>query len=225
MSCFSCVIIIMIADDLAIQGARASVATILTWLSWNIPVSAPDGGNDSVMKGNVQYYMVRKGYPRPLGCLWFSWMFSLWGIWHNYCFTGFPKAHPRTISPHVNENFRSLACTLTLPLCPHSCQSDYTKCSDMHHQHYDAKGTEMKNDADTKIDLNSMNNVFCKLFEKSWSSNCLWCPSLVDRSLVTTQLLGAYLKPSRPSVNLFFKSNWLPQISSDLSNIWCEYAQ
>ena len=33
----------MAADDLAMQGARASAAILLIWLSWNIPPSIPDG--------------------------------------------------------------------------------------------------------------------------------------------------------------------------------------
>ena len=33
----------MAAYDLALQGAKASVAMILTYLSWNIPDSLPEG--------------------------------------------------------------------------------------------------------------------------------------------------------------------------------------
>ena len=37
------IFIIMVADDLAMQGAMASAAMVLTRVSPNIPVSAPEG--------------------------------------------------------------------------------------------------------------------------------------------------------------------------------------
>ena len=39
----SYIVNIVTADDLATQGARASVAMVLTYFSWNIPVSTPEG--------------------------------------------------------------------------------------------------------------------------------------------------------------------------------------
>ena len=39
----------MVADDLAMQGARAWAAMVLTKLSWNILASAPDGQLDCLI--------------------------------------------------------------------------------------------------------------------------------------------------------------------------------
>ena len=35
----------MVTDDLVMQRAKVSAAMLLTKLSWNIPVSAPEGFN------------------------------------------------------------------------------------------------------------------------------------------------------------------------------------
>ena len=39
----SCMVNNMDVGDLATEGARASTATVLTHLTWNIPVLVPDG--------------------------------------------------------------------------------------------------------------------------------------------------------------------------------------
>ena len=41
--CLSCMFNTMVADDLATQVARASVVMLLTYLSQNLPVLAPEG--------------------------------------------------------------------------------------------------------------------------------------------------------------------------------------
>ena len=43
--CLSCIINTMAADDLSIQGARASLAMLWTLFSGNAPYSAPEGVN------------------------------------------------------------------------------------------------------------------------------------------------------------------------------------
>ena len=47
---------IIVADDLATQGAKASAAMVLTYFSRNIPASAPEWLNTKV----VDYHCVRK---------------------------------------------------------------------------------------------------------------------------------------------------------------------
>ena len=43
MTCLSCIVNTMGADDLVTKGDMASAALIMTYLFWNIVVSAPEG--------------------------------------------------------------------------------------------------------------------------------------------------------------------------------------